>query len=85
VGARVVIGLGWVEIFQFLVGLVALGPLSQNTLKVERIMLMHLKLAVKFDFTADLTLCIFCVVYTLRRCELDSRQLKTVTDRKLEV
>ena len=57
VGGRVVIGLGWVEIFQFLVGLVGLGPLSQNTLKVERIMLMHLKRGkVKFGLQLNLIL-----------------------------
>ena len=35
------VGLGWFEIFQFLVGWV--GSTTENVLKFERIMLMHLK------------------------------------------
>jgi len=37
------VGSGWVEIFQFLVGLVGLDPLQQKYYKLERIMLMYLK------------------------------------------
>ena len=37
------VGLGWVEIFHFLVDWVGLGPLYQNYYNFERIMLMHLK------------------------------------------
>ena len=37
------VGLDWVEIFQFLVGWVWLGPLREKYYNFETIMLMHLK------------------------------------------
>jgi len=37
------VGSGWVEIFQFLVVWVGLGPPQQKYKKLERITLMHLQ------------------------------------------